>query len=272
MSAVNPGEARTIALQSVLLGVLYLFLYLPIFYIAYLALTRNSVWPFPPDFTLDWYARLLIMSDFHAGLWNSLLIGLGTAALAALFATAAGIGVLRYAVRNRALVVAIYLSPLFVAEILIGISTLMFNRNVLHIPGNLLSAIIANTTFSLSFAFLVIVAQLSRYDWRLDEVAQVFGARPMRCFFEVTLPSIWPAVLGAFLVSFIMGFNNFEITFYNVGAIPTLPTIAWGTLRHGIEPELYAIATLVNAFIFFLLFIVYALIRTGRLRIGIPGN
>lgn len=272
MSAVNPGERRTMVVQAVLLGLLYVFLYLPIAYIAYLSLTRNSVWPFPPDFTLDWYARLQIMSDFQLGLWNSVLIGLGCAVLAAVLATAAGIGVLRYPVRHRALVVALYLSPLFVAEILIGISTLMFNRNVLHIPGNLLSAIIANTTFSLSFAFLVIIAQLSRYDWRLDDVAQVFGARPLRCFFEVTLPIIWPAILGAFLVSFIMGFNNFEITFYNIGAIPTLPTITWGTLRHGIEPELYAIATLVNGFVFLLLFIIYLLIRSGRLRIGIPEN
>ncbi len=68
----------------------------------------------------------------------------------------------------------------------------------------------------------------------------VFGARPWRCFFEVMLPNVWPAVLGAFLVSFILAFNNFEISFYNLGAIPTLPTIAWGTLRHGIEPELRA--------------------------------
>ena len=28
-------------------------------------------------------------------------------------------------------------------------------------------------------------------------VAQVFGARPLRCFREVTLPNVWPAVLGA---------------------------------------------------------------------------
>jgi len=270
MSAVNPHEKWGIAVQSAMLGALYLFLYLPIFYIAYLSLAENNIWPFPPNLTTRWYGRLGIMSDFHDGLWNSVLIGLGTAILSAFFATVAGIGVLRYPVKRRALIVALYLSPLFVAEILIGISTLMFNRNVLHVPGNLASAIVANTTHSLSFAFLVIVAQVARYDWRLDEVAQVFGARPLRCFWEVTLPSIWPAVLGAFLVSFIMGFNNFEITFYNVAAVPTLPTIAWGTLRHGIEPELYAMATLVNAFVFFLLFIIYLLIRTGRLRIGTP--
>ena len=126
----------------------------------------------------------------------------------------------------------------------------MYNRNVLGLPGNLPSAILANATYGLSFAFLVILAQLVRYDWRLDEAAMVFGARPLRTFWEVTLPSIWPAVLGAFLVSFILGFNNFEISFYNLGAVPTLPTVAWGTLRHGIEPELYALATLVNLAVF----------------------
>ncbi len=153
---------------------------------------------------------------------------------------------------------------------LIGISTLMFNRNVLGLPGNIPSAILANATYGLSFAFLVILAQLVRYDWRLDEAAMVFGARPMRTFWEVTLPSIWPAVLGAFLVSFILGFNNFEVSFYNLGAVPTLPTVAWGTLRHGIEPELYALATLVNLAVFALLLVLYLLLRTGLLRLGVP--
>jgi ABC-type spermidine/putrescine transport system permease subunit II len=270
MAAVNPGERGTMAFQTFLLLLLYLFLYFPIFYIGYLSLVENSVWPFPPIFTLEWYQRLQIMSDFHVGLWNSFVIGFGTAVLSALFATAAAIGVLRYPLRRRGWMIGIFLAPLFVAQVLIGISTLMFNRNVLDIPGNIESAIIANTAYSLSFAFLVILAQLVRYDWRLDEVAQVFGARPWRCFREVTLPNVWPAVLGAFLVSFILGFNNFEITFYNVAAVPTLPTIAWGTLRHGIEPELYALATVVNLLVFAVLLVIYLLIRHGMLRLTLP--
>jgi len=270
MAAVNPGERSVIAVQTALLLFLYLFLYFPIFYIGYLSFMENSVWPFPPSFTWDWFARLRIMSDFHVGLWNSFVIGIGTAFLSSLFATTAVMGVLRYPVKRRGLIAAVYLAPLFVAQILIGISTLMFNRNVLGIPGNIESAIVANTTYSLSFAFLVILAQLVRYDWRFDEVAQVFGAPPARCFVEVTFPNIWPAVLGAFLVSFILGFNNFEITFYNVAAVPTLPTIAWGTLRHGIEPELFALATIVNVLVFILLFVIYMLIRRGTVRFSLP--
>ena len=79
---------------------LYLFLYVPIGYIAYLSLMANIVWPFPPR-TVEWYARLRIMSDFHAGLGNSLIIGLGTGMLSALLATAGAIGILRYRSRCR---------------------------------------------------------------------------------------------------------------------------------------------------------------------------
>jgi ABC-type spermidine/putrescine transport system permease subunit II len=255
---------------ALLLALLYVFLYFPIGYIAYLSLMENSVWPFPPSWTGEWYGRLAIMSDFHEGLWNSLLIGLGTGALSAVLATAGVIGILKARGRARLPLIALYVAPLFVAQVLIGISTLMFNRNVLGLPGNLTSAVLANATYGIAFAFLVLLAQLVRYDWRLDEAAMVFGARPMRTFFEVTLPNIWPAVLGAFLISFILGFNNFEVSFYNLGAVPTLPTIAWGTLRHGIEPELYALATLVNLLVFLVLAVLYVLIRTGLLRLGPP--
>lgn len=268
MAAVNPGEKVLIGGQTVMLLLLYLFLYFPIFYVVYLSFMENSVWPFPPEFTLSHYALLQSMSDFHEGLINSLLIGLGTGVLSTLFAGLAVIGLLKYRSRFRAPLIVLYMAPLFVAHILIGISTLMFNRGVLGMPGNIPSTILANTTYGVAFAFLVILAQLLRYDWRLDEAAMVFGARPARTFWEVTLPNTWPALLGAFLVSFILAFNNLDISFYNLGAIPTLPTIAWGTLRHGIEPELYALASIVNALVFLVLITLYFLLRTGLVKLG----
>ena len=57
-----------------------------------------------------------------------------------------------------------------------------------------------------------------------------------------------------------------------MAAIPTLPTIAWGTLRHGIEPELYALAGIVYLLVFALLFVIFLPIRQGVLRLGVPGQ
>ena len=47
--------------QALLLGLLYLFLYAPIVYIIYVSFQNDSIWPFPPDFTL---------AHFEAS-WNS---------------------------------------------------------------------------------------------------------------------------------------------------------------------------------------------------------
>lgn len=260
-------KGGAVAFQVLMLVVLYAFLYAPIFYVIYVSFQPNSVWPFPPDFTLAHFQTLLESRDFHAGFVNSLLIGIGTGALSCTFATMAAIGILRYRTRLRGTMTMLYLSPLFIAHVLIGISSLMFNRTILGLPGNVGAAILANTTYATAFAFLVVLAQLLRYDWRYDEVAMVFGARPHQTFRHVTLPLIWPAMLGAFIVSFLLAFNNLEISFYNLGAVPTLPTLAWGSLRHGVSEELYALASVINVVVFIFFAFLYVLMRTGILRV-----
>ncbi|MFV2093304.1 MAG: ABC transporter permease, partial [Hyphomicrobiales bacterium] len=226
-----------------------------------------SVWPFPPEFTTDNYLNLWDEDDYHIGLANSLIIGVGTGVISSLFATMAAMAILKFRVRGRGLITGLFLAPLFIANVLIGISSLMFNKTILGLPGNVFSAILANSTYATAFAFLVVIAQLARYDWRLDDAAMVFGATPRVTFWEITLPLIWPAILGAFIVSFLLAFNNLEISFYNLGATPTLPTLAWGSLRNGISDELYALAALINFAVFVFLGGLYVLLRTGLLRL-----
>ena len=253
--------------QFVLLILLYLFLYGPIAYIIYVSFQVNSVWPFPPEFTFEHYVSLWNASTYHEGLKNSLIIGVGTGVVASLLATMAAVAILKYRVKSRMLMAGLFLSPLFIAHIIIGISNLMFNKGLLGLPGNITSAILANATYATAFAFLVVIAQLARYDWRLDDAAMVFGATPKVVFKEVTFPLIWPAIFSAFVVSFLLAFNNLEISFYNLGATPTLSTLAWGSLRHGVSDDLYALASLINAVVFGFLLLLYALLKMGILKL-----
>jgi len=266
------GDRLTKAVTGLLLALLYVFLYAPIGYIIYASFSSNAVWPFPLDFTTEAYAKLTISSDYHEALWNSLILALGSAALATLFATMGAIAILKYPSRRRGLVTLGYVSPLFIAELLVGMASLIFNKSVLGLPGNLGSAILANAAHGTAFGFLIVLAQLVRYDWRLDDAAMVFGATPLRCFREVTFPIIWPAMLGSFLITFLLAFNDLEISFYNLGAIPTLPTLAWGSLRYGLKPELLALASLVNGLVFLVFVVMYLLMRTGLVRFGYRGR
>ena len=104
-----------------------------------------------------------------------------------------------------AAILLLFVAPLFVADVLMGISTLILNGLFLDIPGNLWSAILANAVRAFTYAMLIIATQLFRYNWKLDDAAMVFGAGPVRTFLEITLPNIWPALLGAFIVTFING-------------------------------------------------------------------
>jgi ABC-type spermidine/putrescine transport system permease subunit II len=265
--SVTGSEARRLVFVA-LLVLLYVFLYAPILYVIYTSFAEDIVWPFPPAFTLQAYRDVFDSSLYSDALRNSILIGLGSGLVSTLLATGGVIGILRYPSRRRKLALTVFLAPLFVAELLIGISTLAFNARVLGLPGNLYSAIAANAIEGTAFAFLIILAQLVRYDWQMDDAASVFGASPLRCFFEVTLPTIWPSLFGAFLISFILAFNNLEISFYNLGAIPTLPSIAWGSLRFGLSPELFALAALTNALVFGVFACMYVLMRTGLVKFG----
>jgi ABC-type spermidine/putrescine transport system permease subunit II len=257
---------------ATLLVLLNVFLYAPIAFVIYVSFSQDIVWPFPPAFTLNAYSELFSSRLYTDALWNSLTIALGSGVLSTLLAAAGVIGILRFPSRYRTLALFLFLAPLFVAELLIGISTLAFNAKVLGLSGNLGSAIAANAIEGTAFAFLIILSQLVRYDWQMDDAAMVFGASPVRCFWEVTLPAIWPSLFGGFLIAFVLAFNNLEISFYNLGAIPTLPAVAWGSLRFGLGPELFALAALTNALVFTIFAVMYVLMRTGIVKFGYRGR
>lgn len=261
---MKPGKIALITTVAVS----YVFLYLPIVHIALGSFTRNYGFPYPPVWSLDTMTRLMGNSLYQTALGNSVILGVCSATLATALAGAATIGLMRHAGRRATLFMALFVAPLFVAEILIGISSLIFNGLFLGLQGNLGSAVLANVVHCFSYALLIMATQLYRYDWRLDDAAMVFGATPARTFFEVTLPLIWPGLLGAFVVTFIMAFNNLEISFYLLGATPTLPSVAWGALRYGVKPELYALATCVNLIVLAVLIVMFVLMKTGVAAFG----
>ncbi|WP_417721574.1 ABC transporter permease [Salipiger sp.] len=258
----------TAALLLAVMAVVYVFLYLPIVHIGLSSIAKNHTFPYPPRLTGKAFADLFGNQLYQRALGNSILLGFGSALVTVTMTTMATIGVIRFAGRRARYFVVLFVAPLFVAEVLVGISSLVFSGLFLGLPGNLGSAILANSVHCFSYALLIIATQLFRYDWRLDEAATVFGATPVQTFREVTLPLIWPGLMGAFLISFILSFNNLEISFYLLGATPTLPSVAWGALRYGVKPELFALATLVNLVVIAILIAMYLAMARGIAKFG----
>jgi putrescine transport system permease protein len=61
----------------------------------------------------------------------------------------------------------------------------------------------------------------------------------------VTLPNIFQAILAAFLLSFTLSFDDVVIAEFLSGpGVSTLPQVIYGYARRGINPTIYAAATL----------------------------
>jgi spermidine/putrescine transport system permease protein len=134
---------------------------------------------------------------------------------------------------------------------------------VFGLQGNMVTAIIANSVHCFSFCFLIMAAMLYKYDWRMNEAAIVCGASPARAFFEVMLPLTWSGIMGSLIVAFVLSLNGLDISFYLLGATPTMPSVAWGALRYGVKPELYALSSIINIAVFAAIIGLYLKVRAG---------
>lgn len=225
----------------------YLFLYMPIVHILFASLSSHPNFPYPPEFNPKSYVNLASNSIYQGAFVNSLILAACTAVLSTVMGFLATIGVLRFAGKRTLFYAVFFAAPLFVSEILLGISSMSLYYLVFGLQGNMVTAIIANSVHCFSFSFLVMAAMLYKYDWRINDAAIVCGASPLRAFFEVMLPLTWSGLMSSLLVTFVLALNGLDISFYLLGATPTMPSVAWGALRYGVKPELYALSSLINA-------------------------
>ena len=80
-------------------------------------------------------------------------------------------------------------------------------------------SILGQFSFLATITTLVIAARLRKFDIALEEAALNLGAEPRRgCSPTMTLPFLAPALIGAFLVGFLVSFENFNTTLMLVGS------------------------------------------------------
>ena len=97
----------------------------------------------------------------------------------------------------------------------------------------------------MAYAMVVVQSRLLEVDRSIEEAAMDLGARPFQVFLLVTLPNIAQAIMAAFLLSFTLSFDDVVISEFLSGpGVNTLPQVIFGYARRGINPTIYAAATL----------------------------
>lgn len=121
-------------------------------------------------------------------------------------------------------------NSLVIPGVILGISILVFASMIANgveeafgwewdflRPGTFL-VVISQFSFLVTIATLVIAARLRKFDISLEEAALNLGATRFRVLTTVTLPYLTPALLAAFIVSFLMSFENFNTSLMLVGS------------------------------------------------------
>jgi len=110
-------------------------------------------------------------------------------------------------------------------------------------------------SFGATYVMLLVAARLKKYDRTLEEAALSLKATRLQAIWYVTIPFLRPAIIGAFVVAFLLSFSNINTTIFLVGSDPTLPIDLYSRIRFSSTPVLNAVSFMIVLIITILAFI-----------------
>ena len=228
----------------------FAFLYAPLAFMILFSFNSTRQDARFTGFSLRWYEALTRDTKIVEGFFLSLKIAAITGVLSAVLATFAAFVLVRYQrFAGRTIFSGMVNAPLVMPEVIIGLSLLLLAvgaQNVFDWPERgMLTIVLGHTLLGMAYGMVVIQSRLMEMDRRIEEAAMDLGARPHQVFFLVTLPNIFQAILAAFLLAFTLSFDDVVISEFLSGpGVNTLPQVIFGYARRGINPTIYAAATL----------------------------
>ena len=232
------------------LGAVYLFLYTPLIFLIVFSFNSTRQDGVFTGFSMRWYEALLNDSRLVSGFFLSLKIAVMTGTLSTILGTFAAFVLVRFPrFKGRSLFSGLVSAPLVMPEVIIGLSLLLLMVAVQHAIGwperGVTTIVIGHTLLGMAYATVVITARLRDMDRSIEEAAMDLGCRPLQVFFLVTLPNILPSLIAAWMLTFTLSFDDVVVSEFLSGpGVTTLPQVIFGYARRGVNPSIYAAATL----------------------------
>jgi ABC-type spermidine/putrescine transport system permease subunit II len=240
-------ESRRSPVTASITVLALVFLFVPLVVVVLFSFHSTGGLSFPFEgFSLRWYREVFSSFEFREALKNSAIVATVVSAVTLLLGTAAAYGLSRSPPRLRAPFALLFFLPITLPGLFVGIASLVFFAR-LDFSLSLVTVAIAHFVYVFPYYVLIALAALDRLDPALEESAADLGASPWTVFRRVTLPQIWPVLVGATALAFALSFDEFIITFFVIGADSTLPMFIWSSLRRTVDPSINTISTLLMA-------------------------
>jgi putrescine transport system permease protein len=233
-------------LVSIVLG--FAFLYLPILLLVIYSFNASRLVTVWGGFSTRWYGQLLRNDAILDAAWVTIRLGLISATIATVLGTLAAIVLVRRGrFFGRTLFSGMVFAPLVMPEVITGLSLLLLFVAI-DFDRGFWTVTLAHVTFAMCFVAVVVQSRLITFDQSLEEAALDLGAPPVKAFFLVTLPIIFPAVLAGWMLAFTLSLDDLVIASFTTGpGATTLPMRIYSQVRLGVTPEINAVSTIMIA-------------------------
>jgi iron(III) transport system permease protein len=195
------------------------------------------------------YAAVVTREDTVSGLWNSLLVGTGSAAAVTVSALVLSWVVVRRREAIRWLLDVFASLPLVFPGIVLGIAVLVEFLNLRFIPiyGTVWIVILLFRSI-LPYGMRFCYSNLLSIDRQLEESARVCGAGTLRVLRAIVLPLTLPAIVATAIYVFMHAIRDLSTAILLSGANNSIVSVVILDLwNNGEVPQLAALSTVISA-------------------------
>jgi putative spermidine/putrescine transport system permease protein len=249
--------------------VIVVFMLAPIIVVCLVAFTPEGYLSLPSrEFSLRWFRAIARYPEFVGAFWTSLWLGALSSALALLVAVPAALAIARYRFRGRDVLAGLFLSPLMIPHVVLGVAFLRFFTQI-GLGGRFAGLLLAHLVIVCPFALRLTLASAAGMDRAIEQAAISLGATDWAVFRRVTLPLIAPGMVSGWALAFIQSFDEVTMTvFVAAPGIETLPVRMFLYIQDNIDPLVTSVSACVIAVTVVALICLDRLYGLDRLLVG----
>lgn len=255
-----------VAFRTLYLAALALFILTPMLVIVVFSFDANRFPTLPwGGFSLDWHRAALADSMIVSAMWNSVVVSLGTAAIATVLGFCAAYLDYRYNFFGKRTLMLVIAVPPAVPVTILGMAMLAaLSRTPMF--GSPLGIIVCHSAIAVSFAMALIRLRLGDLGPDLEQAAWNLGASQRGALLHVVIPFCRPSLIAAFCLSAAVSFDEFMVAWFVGGVNETLSVRVFNMLLGQVNPKINAIGTFVLATSLVLVTIAQASAGLGKTR------
>lgn len=253
-------------LQGLWIGLVFLFLYLPILILAVYSFTSSTMIGAIRGFSLKHYVTLFTTGELLHMIVGTVVLAVTVAALSSLLGTLGAIGTFYARQRTRQAVSFLNQIPIANAEVVTGFSVCVLLIVLFGVDkDSYVPLITGQTALCAPFVYLSVMPRLKQMDPNLYEAALDLGCSHWQALWRVVVRQIIPGITSGFMLSVTLSLDDYFIATYTKPAVfDTISTYVVNATKGSqteIKTALWALSTLIFLIV---VLVVVAMNLSGR--------